>query len=172
MSDHPVVIGKRALLIRIRQIEAIGDRTRGGGPGGAAVHHGDVVVLEVVVPHELHEALHVRHLAVIPVEDPAPGRLVVGEPIAELLNLLVGARQLEDLRIEGAVVGLPVALRSQEVSLILDDDLAGELFENGQDSILEIMGTLRQPVVVNNHPLVVVGAAENNQIKSEVTKKS
>ena len=56
----------------------------------------------------------------VPLENLCPGSAVVGEPVAVLADLGVGADQPLDLRVGGAVVRAPVGLPPQFVSLKVD----------------------------------------------------
>ena len=56
----------------------------------------------------------------VPLEYLGPGSAVVGEPVAVLADLGVGADQPLDLRVGGAVVRAPVGLPPQFVSLKFD----------------------------------------------------
>ena len=56
----------------------------------------------------------------VPPEYLCPGGAVVGEPVAVLADLGVGADQPLDLRVGGAVVRAPVGLPPQFVSLKFD----------------------------------------------------
>ncbi len=92
-------------------------------------------------------------------EDERPWRLVVGEPVAELLDERGAAAHVEDVREVRGVVAGPVQLLLEHVGDVIGLHMAGQLLEHPEHVAVVQRTAWLEVLVVHHHPLVVVRPA-------------
>ena len=86
------------------------------------------------------------------------------EPLSVLLDFHELSADFLGLVVEGPVVGSPVSVLTEMLRLVLPVEVAGNLFEDGEDAVHEVVRGAGQQVVVHDHPLVVVRPAAKNPL--------
>lgn len=128
------MISESQRLERVRSIQRVQVGTASDGVLGRvrwiAIASGERVLGVVVGSHQGDHGGHVSDSVMVSLEDQSSRRFVVAVPVAELLDHLVGSRELDDLFVVRLIVSGPVGRFEQMGGHVGVDNVASEIMKS------------------------------------------